>query len=83
MKTFLFVNAILTALNIFIIIYAYSLSFFPAKWKKKIKQDTFYWITWLILVILWNFGYPSAKPIYDVLVAVVLSIIFILIKKIK
>jgi hypothetical protein len=50
---------------------------------KKIKQDTFYWITWLILVILWNFGYPSAKPIYDVLVAVVLSIIFILIKKIK
>ena len=27
-------------MNIFIIIYAYSLSFFPAKWKKKIKQDT-------------------------------------------
>jgi len=50
---------------------------------KKINQDIFYWITWLILVILWNFGYPTAKPIYDVLVAVALSIIFILIKKIK
>jgi uncharacterized membrane protein len=40
MKTFLFINTILTALNIFIIVYAYSLSFFPAKWRKKIKQDT-------------------------------------------
>ena len=50
---------------------------------KKINQDIFYWITWLILVILWNFGYPTAKPIYDVLVAVAFSIIFILIKKIK
>jgi len=50
---------------------------------RKINQDSFYWIIWLVLVILWNFGYPSAKPIYDVLVAFVLSIIFILIKKIK
>jgi len=50
---------------------------------KRIKQDIFYWVAWLVLVILWNFGYPSAEPIYDVLVAVVLSIIFILIKKIK
>ena len=50
---------------------------------KKTNQDIFYWITWLMLVILWNFGYPSAIPIYDVLVAVILSIVFILIKKIK
>ena len=51
---------------------------------KKVNQDIFYWFAWLILVILWNFGYPKAKPIYDVLVAVVLSIILILIKnKIK
>ena len=40
MKTFLFINTILTALNIFIIVYAYSLSFFTVKWRKKIKQDT-------------------------------------------
>jgi hypothetical protein len=50
---------------------------------KKTNQDILYWITWLILVILWNFGYPVAEPIYDVLVAIVLSFIFILIKKIK
>mgnify|MGYP006148804119 CR=1 FL=1 len=50
---------------------------------RKIDKFFFYWITWLILVILWNFGYPKAEPIYDVLVAVALSIIFIMIKKIK
>jgi hypothetical protein len=50
---------------------------------KKKNQDIFYWITWLMLVILWNFGFPEAKPIYDVIAAIMLSIIFILIKKIK
>ena len=25
---------------------------------------------WIILVILWNYGYPNAEPIYDVLVAI-------------
>jgi hypothetical protein len=48
---------------------------------KKTDQDIFYWVLWLILVILWNFGYPDAEPIYDVLVALMLSIFFILIKK--
>ena len=28
---------------------------------------------WLLLVIAWNFGFPTALPILDVLVAVVLS----------
>ncbi len=28
---------------------------------------------WLIGVILWNFGYPSATPIADVIVAILLS----------
>jgi len=50
---------------------------------KKINQTILYWIAWLILVILWNFSYPDAVPIYDVLVAILLSFIFILIKKIK
>ena len=40
MKTFLFLNIIVTGLNIFIIIYAYSLNFFPKKWRKKVNQDT-------------------------------------------
>ena len=30
---------------------------------------------WVILVILWNYGYPDAEPIYDVLVAI--SLFFI------
>ena len=40
MKTFLFLNIIVTGLNIFIIIYSYSLNFFPKKWRKKVNQDT-------------------------------------------
>ena len=40
MKTFLFINIIITALNIFILAYAYSLKFFPLMWRKKVKQDT-------------------------------------------
>jgi len=49
MKTFLFVNAILTALNIFVIVYSLSLSFFPLKWRKKIKQDT---LVGMVLIFL-------------------------------
>ena len=40
MEKFLFINIIISALNIFIIVYAYSLKFFPEKWRKKINQDT-------------------------------------------
>jgi len=36
---------------------------------------------WLTGVILWNFGYPSAKPIEDVIAAIVLSFISIGLKK--
>jgi len=39
------------------------------------------WAVWLVLVILWNYGFPEATPLQDVLVAVLLSIIFILINK--
>ena len=40
MKEFLFINIIVSALNVFIIVYAYSLNFFPKKWRKKINQDS-------------------------------------------
>ena len=40
MEKFLFINIIISALNVFIIVYAYSLSFFPIKWRKKVNQDT-------------------------------------------
>jgi hypothetical protein len=41
------------------------------------------WLVWLVLVILWNYGYPEATPLQDVLVAVLLSLIFILISRHK
>jgi|TARA_A100001234_G_scaffold221165_1_gene236117 hypothetical protein len=40
MIKFLFISIIITALNIFILTYAYSLKFFPTKWRKKVNQDT-------------------------------------------
>jgi len=40
MDQFLFINIVISALNIFIIVYTYSLSFFPKKWRKKVNQDT-------------------------------------------
>tara|TARA_Y100000590_G_scaffold122485_1_gene140215 strand:- start:2594 stop:2734 length:141 start_codon:yes stop_codon:yes gene_type:complete len=38
-------------------------------------------IIWLIGVILWNFGYPNASPLEDVMAAVVLSFISLYLKK--
>ncbi len=38
-------------------------------------------LAWLALVFLWNFGYPGAEPIYDVVAAVVLSAGATLLKK--
>ena len=40
MEKFLFFNIIVSTFNIFIIVYAYSLNFFPKKWRKKVNQDT-------------------------------------------
>jgi len=45
------------------------------------KKKLFFWIIGLLLVTLWNFCYPQALPVYDVLVAVGLSVLFILLKK--
>ena len=39
------------------------------------------WLVWLALVILWNYGFPNATPLQDVLVAVILSVLFIIIDK--
>jgi hypothetical protein len=40
MTKLLFLCLIFSLLTAFIIIYSYSLNFFPSKWKKKIKQDS-------------------------------------------
>ena len=38
---------------------------------------------WLVFVILWNYGFPQATPFQDVIVAVFLSILFIIIQMIQ
>ena len=40
MNQLLFFSIIFSALNVFIIVYAYSLNFFPKKWRKKVDQDS-------------------------------------------
>ena len=39
------------------------------------------YIIWLIGVILWNFGFPNAQPIDDVIVAILLSFLSLVLKK--
>ena len=46
----------------------------------KLMLEKLNWLVWLILVILWNFGFPEATPLEDVVVAVILSLLFIIIK---
>ena len=36
---------------------------------------------WLVMVIAWNFGYPEASPFEDVLVAVILALFNLFLKK--
>ena len=40
------------------------------------------WTIWVILVIIWNYGYPEASPFLDVLIAVILSLLNLLLIKI-
>ena len=68
MNIFLFINIIISALNIFVLIYAYSLKFFPSKWRKKVAQDTivglaiifitmlnmFVWVGYFYIKIFWT-----------------------------
>tara|TARA_B000000475_G_scaffold224547_1_gene188385 strand:- start:441 stop:650 length:210 start_codon:yes stop_codon:yes gene_type:complete len=68
MEKFLYINIVISALNIFIIVYAYSLSFFPKKWRRKVDQDTlvglalifstmltmFVWVIYLYLLMFNN-----------------------------
>ena len=38
-------------------------------------------VIWLVLVIAWNFGCPQASPLEDVIVAVILAMLNIGLKK--
>ncbi len=55
MNQFLFINIIITGLNIFIIVYAYSLSFFPIKWRKKVNQDSLVGLALIFFTMLTMF----------------------------
>ena len=42
------------------------------------------WLVWLVLVILWNYGYPEASPFLDVIVAYyMLSLLNLVLIKLK
>ena len=36
---------------------------------------------WLVMVTAWNFGYPEASPLEDVVAAVILSLFSTILKK--
>ena len=38
-------------------------------------------VIWLVMIIAWNFGYPEASPLEDVVKAVILSLFNIYLKK--
>ena len=38
------------------------------------------YIIWLVGVIIWNFGYPDASPLFDVIAAILLSFLSLVLK---
>ena len=71
MDQFLFINIIITGLNLFIIVYAYSLSFFPVKWRKKVNQDTLVGLALIFFTMITMFAwiiyfyFKLFKPLKD------------------
>ena len=57
MENFLFFNIIVSAFNVFIIVYAYSLNFFPKKWRKKVNQDTIVGMALIFCTMLTMFSW--------------------------
>ena len=55
MEKFLFFNIIITTLNIFLIVYAFSLNFFPKKWRKKVNQDSLVGLALIFLTMFTSF----------------------------
>tara|TARA_B100000965_G_scaffold401844_1_gene426537 strand:+ start:487 stop:687 length:201 start_codon:yes stop_codon:yes gene_type:complete len=57
MEKFLFFSIIVSALNVFIIVYAYSLNFFPKKWRKKVDQDSLVGFALIFFTMLTMFSW--------------------------
>ena len=45
------------------------------------KKNQFIFLLWLFLVCVWNFSFPGAKPIYDIVIAIVLSLLVTMLNK--
>ena len=41
----------------------------------RLIKNLFAWFLWLLLIIIWNYGYPLASPAEDVLVSIALAMI--------
>ena len=57
MEKFLFLNIIFSSINIFVIVYAYSLNFFPKKWRKKVNQDTLVGLALIFVTMITMFAW--------------------------
>ena len=57
MNTFLYVCIIISAFNIFILAYAYSLKYFPKKWQKKVNQGTIVGMAVIFFTMLTMFAW--------------------------
>ena len=57
MNTFLYVCIIISAFNIFILAYAYSLKFFPKNWQKKVNQGTIVGMAVIFFTMLTMFAW--------------------------
>ena len=55
MTKLLFLSIIFSALNVFIIVYAFSLNFFPKKWRKKVDQDTLVGLALIFITMITMF----------------------------
>ena len=86
MDQFLFINIVITGLNLFIIVYAYSLSFFPVKWRKKVNQDTLVGLALIFFTMITMFAwiiYFYFQIFKDLLTTLGFSQIIILLIKIN
>jgi len=52
-------------------------------YQMKLKNIDWLWVVWLCLVCIWNFGWAGAPPFADVLIAIILSLGVLFIKKRK
>ena len=52
-------------------------------YKMKLLNLDKIWLIWLLLVAIWNFGWPNVPAIADVIVAVILSLLVMALKKRK